>query len=163
MGFLAGAPMNNPDNLTIFLKYISHPEEFDPRYLKQNKVKLDPKIKESIYKINSTNWLWTIWSCQGHLTGKEKGSIPYFTFIVDKKYLSDLFMAIHNCYPKEANLNFPIYDNGYWYKISQGVEDDNYCVINWILFSSNGKLGLSKIQECIIKFADSIKVLDVKK
>ena len=70
-------------------------------------------------------------------------------------------MAMHSCFPKEANLDFPIYNNGYWYKISQGVEDDNYCVINWILFSPDGKLGLRKIQESIIKFADKIEVLDV--
>ena len=43
------------------------------------------------------------------------------------------------------------------------IEDDNYCVINWHLFSSEGKLGLNKIQECIIKFADKIEVLNVKK
>ena len=154
--------MYNPDNLAKFLDYIGHPEQYDPRYLKENKIKLDSKIKDSIYKINRSNWLWTIWSCQGHLTGKEKGSIPYFTFIVDKKYLSDLFMTMHACFPKEANLEFPIYNNGYWYKISQGVEDDNYCVINWHLFSSEGKLGLNKIQECIIKFADKIEVKNVK-
>ena len=37
--------MHSPDNLTIFLKYISHPEEFDPRYLKQNKLIKKAKTK----------------------------------------------------------------------------------------------------------------------
>ena len=155
--------MHNPDNLARFLDYIGHPEQFDPRYLKENKIKLDSKIKDSIYKINRSNWLWTIWSCQGHLLGREKGSIPYFTFIVDKKYLDRLFYIIHLSFPKEANLKFPIYSNGFWYGISQGVEDDIYCVISWHLYFSQGKVGLDKIQKCMIQFADSIEVLDVKK
>jgi hypothetical protein len=155
--------MNNPDNLTSFLNYIDHPSKYDPRSLKKQRVKLDPKIKDSIYKINSSGWLWTIWSCQGHLLGREKGSIPYFTFIVDKKYLDRLFYIIHLSFPKEANLKFPIYSNGFWYGISQGVEDDIYCVISWHLYFSQGKVGLDKIQKCMIQFADSIEVLDVKK
>jgi hypothetical protein len=155
--------MNNPDNLTNFLNYIDHPSKYDPRLLKKHRVKLDPKIKDSIYKINNSDWLWTIWSCQGHLLGREKGSIPYFTFIVDKRYLDKLFHVIHLSFPKEANMKFPIYSNGFWYGISQGVEDDIYCVINWHLYFSQGKVGLDKIQKCMIKFADSIEVLDVKK
>ena len=155
--------MNNPDNLTSFLNYIDHPSKYDPRSLKKQRVKLDSKIKDSIYKINSSGWLWTIWSCQGHLLGREKGSIPYFTFIVDKKYLDRLFYIIHLSFPKEANLKFPIYSNGFWYGISQGVEDDIYCVISWHLYFSQGKVGLDKIQKCMIQFADSIEVLDVKK
>jgi hypothetical protein len=43
--------MNNPDNLTNFLNYIDHPSKYDPRLLKKHRVKLDPKIKDSIYKI----------------------------------------------------------------------------------------------------------------
>jgi hypothetical protein len=155
--------MNSPDNLSIFLNYIDHPSKYDPRLLKKHRAKLDPKIKDSIYKINSSGWLWTIWSCQGHLVGKEKGSIPYFTFIVDKKYVGELLSKIHLSFPKEADLNYPIYNNGYWYGISQGVEDDNYCVINWHLYFSQGKVGLDKIQKCMINFAESIEVLDVKK
>jgi hypothetical protein len=155
--------MNNPDNLTSFLNYIDHPSKYDPRLLKKHRVKLDPKIKDSIYKINNSDWLWTIWSCQGHLLGREKGSIPYFTFIVDKRYLDKLFHVIHLSFPKEANMKFPIYSNGFWYGISQGVEDDTFCVINWHLYFSQGKVGLDKIQKCMIQFADSIEVLDVKK
>ena len=155
--------MNNPDNLTSFLNYIDHPSKYDPRSLKKQRVKLDSKIKDTIYKINSSGGLWTIWSCQGHLLGREKGSIPYFTFIVDKKYLDRLFYIIHLSFPKEANLKFPIYSNGFWYGISQGVEDDIYCVISWHLYFSQGKVGLDKIQKCMIQFADSIEVLDVKK
>jgi len=155
--------MNNPDNLTSFLNYIDHPSKYDPRLLKKHRVKLDPKIKDSIYKINNSDWLWTIWSCQGHLLGREKGSIPYFTFIVDKRYLDKLFHVIHLSFPKEANMKFPIYSNGFWYGISQGVEDDIYCVISWHLYFSQGKVGLDKIQKCMIQFADSIEVLDVKK
>ena len=48
-------------------------------------------------------------------------------------------------------------------RISQGVEDDTFCVINWHLYFSQGKVGLSKIQDSMISFAKSIEVLDVKK
>jgi hypothetical protein len=82
---------------------------------------------------------------------------------VDKRYLDKLFHVIHLSFPKEAKMNFPIYSNGFWYGISQGVEDDIYCVINWHLYFSQGKVGLDKIQKCMIQFADSIEVLDVKK
>jgi hypothetical protein len=154
--------MHSPDNLSSFLKLIQHPNDYDQRFLKQNKIKLDPKIKESIYNINNSDWLWTIWSCQGHLVGKEKDSIPYFTFIVDKNYLGRLLFQIHLSFPKKADLDFPIYNNGYWYSISQGIEDDNYCVINWHLYFPQGKVGLSKIQDSMISFAKNIEVLDVK-
>ena len=36
----------------------------EPKKLKKSHI--DSKIRNAIFKINTSDWVWTLWSCQGH-------------------------------------------------------------------------------------------------
>ena len=73
------------------------------------------------------------------------------------------YAILMSCLLEELkSVNLSRYYNDITEQAQLRLEDlSYYCVINWILFSPDGKLGLRKIQESIIKFADKIEVLDV--
>lgn len=144
------------DDLTNFLIKIDYLENHDPRKLIENKVPLDKKIKNSVLKINNSNWVWTLWSCQGHNRGVNKGSVPYLVFIVEKKNLGNLLTLIHNSTPKIATTEFPCYNGSFCYEISPGFEDEKYCIISLHYSLAYGTLKLNLIQQSMNTLAESI-------
>ncbi len=56
-----------------FLKKIKYP---DPRNLKINNVEIDYEIKDIIYRINESDWCFTVWCCAGHFKESSLNSAP---------------------------------------------------------------------------------------
>ena len=48
---------------------------------------IDGNIRETLKNINKSSWCWTLFSCEGHLCDNEAKTLPYFVFIVKKKYI----------------------------------------------------------------------------
>ena len=124
------------DSLSLFLEKISLFENHDPRLLIKNKVHLDPKIKSTILAINQSGWCWTLFCCQGHIRGKQKGCIPYVVFIVKNEYKSLLLEKIFNNIPFDVNIDFPLMNN-FRVEISPGFKDEKYSLLDkenqWLL------------------------------
>lgn len=144
------------DKLSEFLQKIDYLNNHDPRKLVENKVKLDKKIKDAVIKINKSKWVWTLWCCQGHNRGINKGSVPYYVFIVEKTKLGDLLSKIHNSSPKQATEEFPCHNGAFWYEISPGFEDENFMVLSLHYCRAYGNLSLNRIQQSMNDLADLI-------
>jgi hypothetical protein len=144
------------EDLSYFLETIKYTGKLDPRKLVENKIPIDKKIKDSVLKINQTNWVWTLWSCQGHNRGANKGCLSYYVFVVKKKYLSVLLEKIYNTSPKTATCEFPCHNGSYSYQLSAGYEDENFSVVSLHYHSSHGNLSLNRIQQSMNELAVSI-------
>lgn len=144
------------DDISYFLEKISYTGKHDPRKLIENKIPIDKKIKDSIIKINQTNWVWTLWSCQGHNRGVNKGSVPYLVFLVKKTHLAHLLLKIHQTSPKIATADLPCFNGSFWYELSPGFEDENFAVISLHYCKAYGTLALNRIQQSMNDLADAI-------
>ena len=85
----------NHNHLSRFLDKINYP---DPRNV--NPKDIDKKIRDGIVRINKSNWVWTVYSCSGHMN---KFSHPYIVFIVDNKYKGLLLENIYNSFNKDID------------------------------------------------------------
>ncbi len=144
------------EKLTHFLEKISYSENHDPRLIRKNKVKIDEKIKNSILKINESNWVWTLWSCQGHLSGYNKGSLPYLVFIVKKEFLGSLLLKIYQSIPYCAKKELPLVNGPFSYTVTPGYTDENFSIVSLHYSYARGTLVLNEIQQSINNLADSI-------
>jgi len=67
----------------------------DPRKIDFTKVELDSKIRNFVIECNKSDYLFTIFSCQGHYHDNGFSS-TYFSFIVDNLYESQLIMGAYD-------------------------------------------------------------------
>lgn len=116
------------DNLHCFIELISKGavKYTDPRKLKISVV--DKKIRKSIKNINSSNKVWTLWSCQGH-HDKTETTLPYVTFVVDNLFVKDFFNLIFISLPKYKNKQFPVTPNHYL-TVNRGFSNKYYTIIS---------------------------------
>ncbi len=71
----------------------------NPKSLDFSKIKIDSKIKNIIKKINLSDWICTIYSCQGHFE-KDSYISPYISFIIKNEMVKDFLFLIYNTVPK---------------------------------------------------------------
>jgi hypothetical protein len=50
-----------------------------PRDLKKKDI--DKKMRPICDRINSSDYCWTVFSCQGHFSGSQKGCLPYLVLL----------------------------------------------------------------------------------
>ena len=92
---------------------------------------IDVNIKETIKNINKSSWCWTLFSCEGHNHDDNSQSLPYFVFIVKKKYIPVLLGMLLNTLDAKVDeiTELPLCNtNGI--NVSWGFTDDKYAIIN---------------------------------
>lgn len=133
------------DNLTKFCNKINYR---DPRTTNFEEIQLDTEIKEFVININKSNWIYTLFSCQGHNEKQNSHTLPYFVFIVDNNRITEFLKYIYNTVPDyhKNNLNltgiaensiiltenktkFPL-AGGHEYKINPTYKDEYYTTIS---------------------------------
>ena len=94
------------DNLTKFCNEIDYN---DPRNTNLEEIELDTNIKEFVININKSNWIYTLFSCQGHKEEKNSHTLPYFVFIVENNRINEFLQHIYNTTPtyKVTTYNLP--------------------------------------------------------
>ena len=110
------------NNLEQFLKDLNYS---DPRNLKD--VPLDRLIRKSILNINKSDWIWTLFCCQGHKYSSKDYSLPYVVFVVDSKYKGRFFEHLHNSYKHDNSKNFPLL--GPDLEIHFGYSNEDYFIV----------------------------------
>jgi hypothetical protein len=116
-------------NLKEFLSKIKFddPSEYD--FDADNTI--DANIKETLKNINKSSWCWTLFSCEGHNHEDKSQSLPYFVFIVKKKYIPVLMNYLFQTLNPEINNITPLpLCNTNSINISWGFTDDKYAIIN---------------------------------
>ena len=92
---------------------------------------IDANIKETLKNINKSSWCWTLFSCEGHNHDDKSQSLPYFVFIVKKKYISVFLNMLFNTLdPRVDEISLLPLCNTNSITISWGFTDDKYAIIN---------------------------------
>lgn len=92
---------------------------------------IDNNIKETIKNINQSSWCWTLFSCEGHNHDDNSQSLPYFVFIVKKKFIPVLLGMLFNTLNAKVNEITPLpLCNTNGLNISWGFTDDKYAIVN---------------------------------
>lgn len=92
---------------------------------------IDVNIKETIKNINKSSWCWTLFSCEGHNHDDNSQSLPYFVFIVKKKYIPVLLSMLLDTLDAKVDEITPLpLCNTNGINVSWGFTDDKYAIIN---------------------------------
>ena len=92
---------------------------------------IDDNIKETIKNINKSSWCWTLFSCEGHNHDDNSQSLPYFVFIVKKKYIPVLLGMLLDTLDAKVDEITPLpLCNTNGINVSWGFTDDKYAIIN---------------------------------
>lgn len=93
--------------------------------------KIDPNIKETLKNINKSSWCWTLYSCEGHNYKDESKTLPYFVFVVKKKFIPVLLGFIFNTLNPDIDkpTNFPL-QNSKDIILSWGFTDEKYAIVS---------------------------------
>lgn len=92
---------------------------------------IDVNIKETIKNINKSSWCWTLFSCEGHNHDDKSQSLPYFVFIVKKKYIPVLLGMLLDTLDAKVDEITPLpLCNTNGINVSWGFTDDKYAIIN---------------------------------
>jgi hypothetical protein len=123
---------------------------------------IDSNIRETLKNINKSSWCWTLFSCEGHLLDNEAKTLPYFVFVVKKKYIHYLLGFIFDTLDPKVNekTEFPLI-NSNDVIVSWGFADDKFAVVNahW----SSSFLSESAHSKLIKDFYNmSFKILEAK-
>ena len=116
------------DNLAKFCKIT---ENEDPRFVDFDSISIDPKIKEFVTKINKSNWVYTVNSCQGHIDSNNVFNMyTYFVFIVDINKIDDFLNQINKVSDIEIVENINLINT---FKTDARIDysDDNYMLISF--------------------------------
>ena len=70
----------------------------EPKKLKKSHI--DLKIRDAILKINLSDWVWTLWSCQGHIHKNDCKSITYISFCCVKGFETKLVTKVYESIEK---------------------------------------------------------------
>jgi hypothetical protein len=116
-------------NFKEFLEKINFKDPSD--YDFDADVTIDKNIKETLKNINKSSWCWTLFSCEGHNHEDKSKSLPYFVFIVKKKYIPVLFGMLYNTLDPVVDRisKFPLCNTNY-ISLSWGFTDDKYAIMN---------------------------------
>lgn len=134
-------------NLNTFLEEIDYN---DPRNLKD--VELDRLIKKSILNINKSEWIWTLFCCQGHKYSTNNYSLPYVVFVVDNSCKGKFFEHLHNSLEINNNTKFPLL--GPELEIHFGYSNRDYFIVT-VYFEKISK-NFSKAREIINNFCNNV-------
>jgi tRNA(Phe) wybutosine-synthesizing methylase Tyw3 len=119
------------DDLSKFFEKMNSSENSsrytDPRTLNLKKIKIDSKIRKAVEKINSSSWVWTLFSCQGHKYKYNATTLPYFVFIVRNQYKAKFLELIHDTLPSNDHDRYPL--TGHSVDINCGMRDEQFTVI----------------------------------
>ena len=104
----------------------------DPRMIDLCVVDLDSKIRNFVLECNKSGWLFTLNSCQGHFHSHDNSfSSPYFTFIVDNLYETEIIkMAYEVCRGCFVLDSSSIVYGGYDVMFSKNYRSEFYSVIS---------------------------------
>jgi len=102
---------------------------------------IDWKMRPICDRINASDYCWTVFCCQGHLSGNQKGGLPYLSLLcVNEKrpyILDQLYSAFE--VDEEYNKNLPLCGpRTNMMLISMGLKDENFTYIT-IHFNAQGK------------------------
>ena len=92
---------------------------------------IDSNIKETLKNINKSSWCWTMFSCEGHVVKDQAKTLPYFIFIVKKKYIPVLLGFIFDTLNPQidGDKSFPLI-NSQDVIISWGYTDEKYAIVS---------------------------------
>lgn len=125
---------------------------------------IDANIKETLKNINKSSWCWTLFSCEGHNHKEDNSqSLPYFVFIVKKKYISVLLgMLFDTLDPRVDEITLLPLCNSNSINISWGFTDDKYAIVNvhWAYHFLEEQNQHTKLLSDIYNM--SFKILDAK-
>ena len=121
-----------------------------PRQLKKKDI--DWKMRPICDRINASDYCWTVFCCQGHLSGIQKGSLPYLVLLcVNEKrpyILNQLYSAFE--VDGEYDERFPLCGpRSNMMLISMGLKDEHFTYIT-IHFNAEKK----KDQDYCVKIMD---------
>jgi hypothetical protein len=127
-----------------------------------NDQNIDENIKETLKNINKSSWCWTLFSCEGHLCQNEAKTLPYFVFVVKKKYIHYLLGFIFDTLSPniDQKTDFPLI-NSNDVIISWGFTDEKYAIVNahW----SSSYLESNAHEKLVKDFYDmSFKIFEAK-
>ena len=113
---------------------------------------IDWKMRPICDRINASDYCWTVFCCQGHLSGNQKGGLPYLSLLcVNEKrpyILDQLYSAFE--VDEEYNKNLPLCGpRTNMMLISLGLKDENFTYIT-IHFNAEKK----KDQDYCVKIMD---------
>jgi len=111
-----------------------------PRELKKKHV--DPKLREIVDRINKTDYCWTVFSCQGHLSGSQKGCLPYLVLLCANEYRPHVFETLYKCFEYDVKYEeqFPLLGcRSDIINISLGIKDDDFTYITIHFMATNKK------------------------
>lgn len=129
----------------------------------ENDPTIDKKILETLKNINKSSWCWTVFSCEGHLYESGDHSLPYFVFIVKKKYIPVLLGFLFETLSPEINKksNFPLLNTDPL-SLSWGYTNDKYAIVN-VHWPSTNYLEVKEHKKLMKAFYDmSFKILEAK-
>jgi len=115
------------DNLT---KFCNTTNLRDPRTINFEEIELDEEITFFIKTINKSNWVYTIYSCQGHHHQQNAKSLPYCIFIVDNNKIKEFLYLIYNTLPTHTFNPITPFIGAHELKIAQEYKDQNYTLIS---------------------------------
>ena len=111
-----------------------------PRDLKKKHI--DPKLRDICDRINKSDYCWTVFSCQGHFSGCQKGCLPYLVLLCVNEKRPYIFETLFKSfeYETEYNEELPLFGTkSDMIKISLGFKDDNFTYITIHFMATNKK------------------------
>lgn len=93
--------------------------------------KIDPNIKETLKNINKSSWCKTLYSCEGHIDKGDCKTLPYFVFVVKKRYIPVLLGLIFETLNPDVDklTEFPL-QNSKDIILSWGFTDEKYAIVS---------------------------------
>ena len=67
-----------------------------PRQLKKKDI--DWKMRPICDRINASDYCWTVFCCQGHLSGNQKGGLPYLVLLCVNDKRPHIFETLFKCF-----------------------------------------------------------------
>lgn len=130
----------------------------DPRHFDFSQKCIDCKLRNVLFKINNSNWCWTLFSCQGHSHKDKSYSLPYFVFVVKNDCKSNLIsLLLDTVKGSHHSLGLPIY-NPHSIEISCGYHDQNFSIVSvhWSLSHLKQRGKLKELHQKFEILADTI-------
>lgn len=122
-----------------------------PRDLKKKHI--DPKMRDICERINASDYCWTVFSCQGHFSGCQKGCLPYLVLLCVNDKRPHIFETLFKSFEYDAayEKQFPLLGSrSDFIKVSLGTKDENFTYITIHFMAMN-----KKDQEFSLKIMDT--------
>jgi len=122
-----------------------------PRDLKKKHI--DPKMRDICDRINKSDYCWTVFSCQGHFSGCQKGCLPYLVLLCVNDKRPYIFETLFKSFEIDAVYNdkFPLMGPSTdIMKISLGTKDKYFSYLH-IYFTAMNK----RDQDYVLKILDT--------